>query len=213
MKTLLCAATEIEIAATIQQTVLYKPNVEVLITGVGLMTATYALTKAVALRRPDLIIQAGIAGTFDESQILGTVVAVRSETVADLGVQEGNVFLSLFDLKLLNENNHPWTHGKLTNTNSLISSCRLPVVDGITVNEISTNKERIEHYQKTFNASVEGMEGAALHYVGLMENIPFLQLRSLSNFVGERDKAKWKMKEAIVRLNTELQRLLKSLTE
>ena len=52
------------------------------------------------------------------------------------------------------------------------------------------------------------MEGAALHYVGLSEKIPFLQMRSLSNFVGERNKAKWMMAEAINSLNFELQRLL-----
>ncbi len=48
------------------------------------------------------------------------------------------------------------------------------------------------------------MEGAALHYVCLQEQIPFVQIRSVSNYVGERDKTKWKMKEAIENLNTEL---------
>jgi futalosine hydrolase len=55
------------------------------------------------------------------------------------------------------------------------------------------------------------MEGAALHYIGLLEKIPFLQIRSLSNFIGERNKAKWKMKEAIAALNRELQRILMKL--
>jgi futalosine hydrolase len=52
------------------------------------------------------------------------------------------------------------------------------------------------------------MEGAALHYTCLMENIPFIQLRAVSNFVGERDKNKWKMKEAIAVLNEKLRRIL-----
>ena len=34
------------------------------------------------------------------------------------------------------------------------------------------------------------MEGAALHYACIMEHIPFIQLRAVSNFVGERDKNK-----------------------
>ena len=55
------------------------------------------------------------------------------------------------------------------------------------------------------------MEGAALHYVGLMEKIPFIQLRAVSNYTGERNKKKWKMKEAIVNLNNELIRLLNKL--
>ena len=52
------------------------------------------------------------------------------------------------------------------------------------------------------------MEGAALHYVCLSEKIPFLQLRSVSNYVGERDKNKWAVREAIANLNIELQKIL-----
>jgi futalosine hydrolase len=48
------------------------------------------------------------------------------------------------------------------------------------------------------------MEGAAFHYIALMEKIPYIQLRAVSNMVGERDKSKWKMKEAINALNEQL---------
>ncbi len=53
------------------------------------------------------------------------------------------------------------------------------------------------------------MEGAAFHYVCLQEEVKFLQLRSISNAVGERDKKQWKMKEAIISLNIELDKLVK----
>ena len=101
MKVLLCAATEMEIAPTIQ----FFPSqqrgtIDVVITGVGLMTSTYALTKSVAIHQPDLIIQAGIAGTLDMEMPLATVVTVKNETIGDLGVQENGQFHSLFDLKL-----------------------------------------------------------------------------------------------------------------
>ena len=55
---------------------------------------------------------------------------------------------------------------------------------------------------------MESMEGASLHYICLMENIPFLQLRAISNIAGERNKKKWKMDEAIINLNKELVRVL-----
>jgi len=48
------------------------------------------------------------------------------------------------------------------------------------------------------------MEGAAFHYVCLQQHIPFIQIRSISNIVGVRDKNKWKMKEAIESLNKKL---------
>jgi futalosine hydrolase len=44
------------------------------------------------------------------------------------------------------------------------------------------------------------MEGAALHYMGRDLNIPFIQIRAVSNYVGERNKAKWKIKESIEQL-------------
>lgn len=212
MKILLCAATEREIQPTmIWLASTQNSSVDVLLTGVGLLAATYSLTKAVAAKRPGIMIQAGIGGSFDEKEWLGKVVAVQREVVADLGVEESG-FRSLFDLKLLDAHAHPYKNGKLVNENDLLHACGLPLVDGITVNEISTAKERVKHYRTMLNASVESMEGAALHYVGLREAVPFLQLRSLSNFVGERDKTKWKVQEAIAALNIELQRLLKNLT-
>lgn len=209
MKIILCAATEMEIAPTIQFLASKEiHSVEVVVTGVGLMTSTYALTKTVATHRPDLLIQAGVAGTMDTGIPLAEVVLVRNETIGDLGVNENSGFKSLFDLALLSANLNPWKDGKLTNENALIAQLNLRVVDAVTVNEISTNAQTIDYYRMQLNAEIETMEGAALHYVGLMEKIPFLQIRSLSNFIGERDKSKWEMKKAIINLNRELQTLL-----
>jgi futalosine hydrolase len=62
----------------------------------------------------------------------------------------------------------------------------------------------IKFYKQKFHPVTESMEGAALHYVCLMENIPFIQLRSISNYIGERNKKKWDMKDSIVNLNETL---------
>ena len=66
--------------------------------------------------------------------------------------------------------------------------------------------------KEKFSADIETMEGAAFHYVCLHQQINFLQLRSISNIVGERDKTKWKTKEAINNLNDELFKIIKNLT-
>jgi len=44
-----------------------------------------------------------------------------------------------------------------------------------------------------------------------MEKIPFIQLRSISNYIAERDKTKWDMKKSIINLNKELVRLIETL--
>jgi len=205
MEVLLCAATRFEIDPTIQYLASQNiKNIDILVTGVGLIAATYHITKAVYQKRPQLILQAGIAGALDNNLKLGSVVIIESETIGDLGVMEQGSFRSLFDMKFVQENDRPWTNARLLNATGILDALLLPRVKGISINEITTLPSRIEHYKDTLGASVESMEGAALHYVGLMENIPFLQVRSLSNFVGERDKSKWHIKEAIENLNKEL---------
>ncbi|RYF85725.1 MAG: futalosine hydrolase [Chitinophagaceae bacterium] len=209
MKILLCAATEMEISPTIQY--LSRQNqkiVEVVVTGVGLMTSTYAITKAISLHQPDYLLQAGIAGTLHPAQKLGEVVAIRSEVIGDMGVLENNQFRSLFDLKLISSNLQPWTDGKLVNEDAKLLEVGLPLCDSVTVNEISTDEQTIRYYRDELKAQVESMEGAAFHYIALLERIPFLQLRSISNYIGERDKSKWDIKGAIANLNHELQRIL-----
>ena len=44
-----------------------KPDIDILITGIGLTAATYALVKQIDIKKPDLVIQAGIAGCFDKN--------------------------------------------------------------------------------------------------------------------------------------------------
>ena len=55
------------------------------------------------------------------------------------------------------------------------------------------------------------MEGAALHFVCLQQKISFIQIRSVSNYVGERNKSSWKMEEAINQLNKTLITFLQQL--
>jgi futalosine hydrolase len=82
-------------------------------------------------------------------------------------------------------------------------------MDGNTENEIKSDD--CEAFQRNGIPLVESMEGAALHYVCLMEGIPFLQIRSVSNVTGDRDKNRWKLKEAIENLNKSLVLLIKKL--
>jgi len=212
MQLLLCASTEFEIKPVIEFINNQHPQkVQVIITGVGMMATTYSLTKAIASNRPDFILQAGVGGCLDKRLPLSKIVLVENEMMGDLGVEENGTFKTLFDLRLLAKNTFPWKDGKLSNNIEVLKSTGLAIVDGVTVNEISTNSMRIEYYRNQLNASVESMEGAALHYIALQEKISFLQMRSLSNFVGERDNSKWVMDISIANLNMELERILTKL--
>jgi futalosine hydrolase len=211
MQILLCAATTFEIGPAISYIKQKKleHKITVLITGVGLTAATYSLTKEVFNRPPQLTIQAGVAGCLTKNFELTKTVVVKNDSIGELGVFENEQFKNIFELALVENNSFPWKNEKLPNTNiDLLEMSGLEIVDSVSVQEITTDKNRIAYYKNKLGAAIETMEGAALHYVGLMENIPFLQLRSLSNYVGERDKTKWKLQESIEQLNVELKQLL-----
>ena len=213
MDILLIAATAKEIEPFFEY---YKntkktQNIDILITGIGLTATTYRLLKQLQLKRPDMVIQAGVAGSFNKQIPLGAVVAVKKETIADQSVIELKRLKTLFDLQLVPHDQFPFKKGWLENNNEALKKLRLKKVNAISVNEITTSKQRVQFYEKSFQPAIESMEGAALHYTCLMEKIPFIQLRSISNYIAERDKTKWDMKKSIVNLNQELIRLIETI--
>lgn len=212
MHILLAAATTFEIQPTIDvlgsRQGFGSHRFEPLITGVGGLAAAWSVMRQMCRSRPDLIIQAGIAGTLRDRKP-GEVFVIGADELADIGVWEEGRFKTLFDMQLAHGNNAPFTDGRLVNPyRRLMALAGLEVVGGLTVNEITTNPERIRWYQQNTPAVVESMEGAPLHYVCLQEHVPFLQLRSVSNLVGVRDKSRWNIRGAIESLNERLIALL-----
>lgn len=185
--------------------------VDVLITGIGLTATTYSITKQIQVRRPGIIIQAGIGGCFDKNIPLGSVFAIKQEAIGDQAVIEKGKMKSLFDLGLVPKDQFPFSKGWLINKSGVLKKTKLKKVKGISTNEITTSKQKMKLYRDAFDPVVESLEGAALHYVSLQEKIPFLQIRSVSNYIGERNKKNWDMKNSITNLNKELILLLESL--
>ena len=215
---LLVAATAKEVAPFLKQ-LKDRPSVpgivqtDVLISGIGLIATTYHLTSQFQLKKYDLVIQAGVAGCFDNKIPLGEVMVIAKDTIADQSVVELKKLKTLFDLKLLPYNQFPFTKGWLSNPHTnLLKKSGLKIVNGVSVNQISTSGSMIDFYRKTFDPIAESMEGAALHYVCLMEKIPFIQLRSISNYIGERNKKNWNMTDSILNLNIELIKLINRLS-
>ncbi len=170
--------------------------------GVGMLASAVALTRLAIEDKPDLVIQIGIAGTFNKKLALGKVVVVNEEILGDTGVEEEGIWKDIFDLKLEKSSYHPFEKRKLPNPwLAKYNLLKLQEVNAISVNEISTNINRIEMIKKKYNPTIETMEGAALHYVCRETNIPFLQIRAISNYIGERDKSKWKINHSIEQLN------------
>ncbi len=180
--------------------------------GIGMLASSVSLMKMFTQETPSLIIQIGIAGCFDKKVPLGKVFAVKDDFVGDIGVMENKVWKDLYDLKLDKPNDPPYEKKSLPNPwLQQYNMLKLPTKRAVTVNTISTDKSKIDLYSGRYKATLESMEGAALHYIGRDLHAPFIQLRAVSNYVGERNKAKWKMQEAIYNLNETLLQFLDEL--
>ncbi len=214
MKLLLAAATRHEIKAVIDYLEQYGEavapdtfryggqEIHICITGVGLVAATYQLTRKLSSNKYNFALQAGIAGSFDREIDLAQVVLVQSETLGDTGAEDNEEFLDLFQLKLADPNAIPFREGKLECPLSEIPfPYRLLTVNGLTVAASSGSVRSVISRKERYDCQVESMEGAAFHYVCICEQVPFTQIRSISNYVTPRNRDLWKMDEAIHTLN------------
>ena len=217
MYILLVSATRFEIEPALlllekEQYQLKGHTIGVLITGVGQVNTTYFLTVNLNSKKPDLVIQAGIAGTFSNDLSLGQTILIKQDTFGDVGMEEKQKFTTIFDAGFADKDDFPFTNGWLMNTNKLFDHSVLETVKAITVNKVSDSLFQRQQLMNHFAPEIESMEGAAFHYVCLQQKVPFIQIRSISNIVGERDKNKWQIKDAIINLNIELQKLINNFT-
>lgn len=214
MYILLTAASHNELNTTIEwlksvEGMVNGHEIEVLVTGIGSAATSYALTKQLLWRSPELVIQAGIGGSFKEEYPPQSVVFVNEEVFADLGALQNDELIDIFDLGLADTNEYPFTNRILVNPNTeMFRKFGLPFVRGATINCISSTPEQVKRIMEKYEPAIESMEGAAMHYTCIMESIPFIQLRSVSNVAGERNKNKWQLKEATAVLNDKLKKMI-----
>ena len=173
-------------------------TVEFLITGVGIHATTYALTwRLLTNPKPTLAIQAGIGGAINPAFRIGETYHVISEEFGDLGAEDKDgSFLNAFDLGLVNPDSPPYQAGKLLNQTAREYDF-LPRAAGITVNKVHGSAESISKLRSSTDADIESMEGAAFFYVCLLREVPFLEIRSISNLVEPRDRAAWNIPLAV----------------
>ncbi len=204
MQILVVAATGMEIAPFMAN----NPVDDILIAGVGAPATLYHLVKRLQQVDYDMVIQAGIAGCFNPQIPSASSVLVFRDVFADLGIEENSNYYTLGEKGLIDTDAFPYSNGWLVNENPILEQIDLPKVSSITVNKVSDSALQQEQFVQKFVPDIESMEGAALHYICLQEQVPFLQLRSISNEIGERDKTKWNMDPAIESLNMHLESII-----
>ena len=84
---------------------------------------------------------------------------------------------------------------------------------GITVNTIHGNTRNIEKIRLQCDPDTESMEGAAFFYACLSAGVQGVQVRSVSNFVEERDKSRWDVDLALKNLNKSVGEIMKEVAK
>jgi futalosine hydrolase len=146
----------------------------------------------------------GVCGSFVPHLAPGTVVHVTRDRLVELGAEDGDAFLTIQELGLLGLYEYPFVDGMLINPRPpmLPVLAALPAATGVTVNTVHGDGRSIARIVERFFPDVETMEGAAFMYACLIHAVPFVQLRAVSNVVERRNRAAWKLPEAIAALKT-----------
>jgi futalosine hydrolase len=177
--------------------------IDLLVTGVGMVATAAWCSRVLAQHHYDLALNLGVCGSFDPVLTPGTVVHVVADRLSELGAEDDEEFLTIHQMQLLAENEFPYTDGQLVNAEPPVNRvlAALPAVRGITVNTVHGADASIARVSGQFNPQVESMEGAAFMYACLVAGLPFAQVRAVSNAVERRNRAAWKLPDAIQQLN------------
>jgi futalosine hydrolase len=162
-------------------------------------TAAWCSRILVATASYDLALNVGVCGSFDRSLAPGAVVHVMSDRMPELGAEDDDRFLTIQDLRLLGNEEFPFQGGALVNSKPpAIAALRaLPTVAGITVNTVHGREHSIAAIAERVNPQVESMEGAGFMFACLIHDVPFAQVRGVSNVVERRNRAAWRIREAV----------------
>jgi futalosine hydrolase len=213
MRILIASATEKE--KGIKQLATGKLSVDMIVTGIGMTATAHAVTKALCNQKYDLAINIGIAGSFREEIKTGDVAIVVTDAFADLGVEEGEKFLPIYEMGLQKPDLYPFWNGKLKpdfKFEILKSVGPLKKVSAISVNKVHGSEESIRKVMDKFYPDIESMEGAAFFYCCMMEKVPCMQIRAISNRVEKRNKEAWDIPFALQNLHSSLQEILMELS-
>ena len=167
-------------------------DVDALVTGVGMVATAAWTSRVLAQARYNFALNVGVCGSFDRALAPGTAVHVVADRIAELGAEDGDAFVTIQDLHL------PAEH-EFVNASPPVNAAlgRLPAVSGITVNLVHGNARSIAAVVERFAPQVESMEGAAFMFACLIHEIPFAQVRAVSNIVETRNRGAWRMADAI----------------
>ncbi|MEU4268695.1 futalosine hydrolase [Streptomyces sp. NPDC026092] len=183
--------------------------VDVLVGGVGpaSVAAATATALAGAATPYDLVVSAGIAGGFQPLAPIGSVVVSDAIVAADLGAQTPDGYLTVEELGF-GRSTHPVSAALTQRVSAALGEARHTVAPVLTVSTVTGTAERAAELAARYpGASAEAMEGFGVAEAAAAHGVPVVEIRAVSNAVGPRDRAAWRIGEALDALRSTFQQL------
>jgi futalosine hydrolase len=162
-------------------------------TGVGPVNAAYAVTRFLMQNSVGALIVCGVGGAYPASGLtIGSVVCAASETYGDLGAESPEGFLDMEALGF------PVIDGTAPVFNRMPLDL-FPVpkqVAFVTCATCTGTDAKAAALTARTGGAVESMEGAAVVHVARLMGVKVGEVRGISNVVGNRDRAAWKLHES-----------------
>jgi futalosine hydrolase len=168
-------------------------RVVVIAGGVGPAAAAASTARALATGDYAAVLSAGIGGGFDVP-VGGTVIGTAS-VAADLGAESPDGYLSLDELGFGSAAipADPELFAQLT---ALLPAATAGTV--LTVSTVTGTADWADVLRRRHpDAVAEAMEGFGVATAAAQAGVPFGEVRGISNLVGPRDRATWRIGDAL----------------
>lgn len=183
---------------------IHHKTYDLMITGPGVFNAAHALTVYLEQSSPFLILQTGIAGIFTQTGLnIGDIALATREHYIHTGIKTDGFKNDPLPFDLIDSNPlsrkgiYPFEQDRVDRTHEILSQAlstnKINIAKGpfITVSSITSTFKQASKLYSSFSPVMEAMEGAACAHIAARYGIPIIEIRSGSNFVGERNKSKW----------------------
>ncbi|MFD4247868.1 futalosine hydrolase [Streptomyces sp. NPDC058525] len=170
---------------------------DVLVGGVGPAAAAAGTATALAVGSYELVVSAGIGGGFQPAAPPGSLVVADAIVAADLGAETPDGFLDVRALGFGHSVHLP--PAELAARAAEATGALLAPV--LTVSTVTGTAARTaELAARHPMAGAEAMEGFGVAEAAAAHGLPVLEIRAVSNAVGPRDRAAWRIGDALAAL-------------
>ena len=210
------------------QGVLHDKEAVYIISGMGKTNAAHAATILLEKFSPKLLVLFGVGGAYPSTGLtIGDVVVAEKEVYGDEGVMVKNTFhgTEFIGIPLLKKGRRKYFNEFRLDTmlveKALEATQRIThhapcATKGragtfVTVSTCTGTGKKALELEKRFCALCENMEGASVAHVCAMYGIPVIEIRGISNIVGDRDKDRWNVRLAAANCQEAVKELLKDI--